>query len=68
MKPQCFHNLFLFRAESRGCGDGSSRGPTHYDDSGSGFILGGIPKPPDPPHKRTPDHEGHDQNHPSHGN
>lgn len=57
----------LLRAESRGCADGSSRGPAHLDDSAAGLILGGIPKPPDPPTKRTPNHENHEQDHHSRG-
>ncbi|XP_064111901.1 RING finger protein 207-like isoform X1 [Macrobrachium nipponense] len=62
------------RAEGRGCADGASRGSGGVDDSGvvvssgSGALIGGIPKPPDPPHtRRTPDHDEDQESDHAHG-
>ncbi|XP_069172288.1 LOW QUALITY PROTEIN: uncharacterized protein [Procambarus clarkii] len=61
------------RAEGRGCADGASRVSGPVDDSGGGsassaMLLGGIPKPPDPPHtRRTPDHEEDQESDHGHG-
>ncbi|XP_068216699.1 RING finger protein 207-like [Palaemon carinicauda] len=62
------------RAEGRGCADGASRGSGGVDDSGvvvssgSGALIDGIPKPPDPPHsRRTPDHDEDQESDHAHG-